>query len=373
MTEELEKIAVSKAIEVLKDCSTKHGLYASGGKRGYTQVWSRDSNFSMIGASFHTNEFEAVFRQSLMTLAAKQSKNGQIPNAVDFIGSIDKPATYATIDSSLWFILGHYFYKKKFGKKLWKQHKRNIENAITWVRFQDAGEDLMPEQLPTSDWQDCFPHKYGHAISTQALYYASLRALQEKKLKKYVENVYSHLWDGSLGYFLPWHWKDHGKEFQEKETWFDTLGNLLAIVFGLANKNQAKSIIDFINYNGIARPYPIRVIFPVIKIGSKEWKDYFEASEAREPHRYLNGGIWPFAGGLYVAALVELKQFDKAKVELEMLARANKLGVKSEWDFNEWINPVSMKAAGGYHQAWSAGGYLLAYECVKQKKNLLKI
>ena len=40
--------AKEKAQETLKICSTKNGLYASGGKNGYTSVWARDSMISLI-------------------------------------------------------------------------------------------------------------------------------------------------------------------------------------------------------------------------------------------------------------------------------------------------------------------------------------
>ncbi|MCR4369457.1 MAG: hypothetical protein NUV67_06135 [archaeon] len=365
--------ATHKAIEVIKKCSTKHGLYASAGPLPYTQVWGRDSNITLIGATAHTKEFEGVFRKTLETLASKQSKKGQIPNAVDFVGSIDKPATFATIDSSLWFIFGEHFYKKKFGNSLWKKHAKNIEAAMKWIDFQDAGEDLLPEQQPTSDWMDCFPHKYGHVLNTQALYYAALCATGRKKeLKAVKKAINSYLWSEKLGYYLPWRWKDHGK-FSEKETWFDSLGNMLAIVFGLATKKQAKRILDFVKRKGIAMPYPMRAIYPPIKKGSPEWKDYYSDSLAGTPNEYLNAGIWPYIGGFYVAALVKAKRFSDAEAALESLAKANSLGKKLDWDFNEWIHPITGEPEGGRFQAWSAGGYLLAYEAVKRKTNPLEI
>ncbi len=376
MDTSMEKLcgeAVQKARDVLTLCSTRHGLYASAGAHGYTQVWSRDSNVSMIGASFNTSDFKGVFARSLSTLASRQSKNGQIPNATDFIGSIDKPATFATIDSSLWFILGEHFYKKRFGSALWEKHKKNIGAALKWVQFQDAGEDMMPEQLPTSDWQDCFPHKYGHTINTQALYYAALSATGHKKiLPEFKKQVDRYLYDSSLGYFLPWHWKDHEK-YRELEKWFDSLGNMLAIVFGLADKKQSKSILKLVEESGVAEPYPMRAIYPPIHEKSAEWHGYFKASLAGVPNNYINGGIWPYIGGFYVCALVESGRLRLAEDALESLAHANMLGKRFGWDFNEWIHPITGTPGGSRHQAWSAGSYLLAYEAVKKRKNPLKI
>ncbi len=373
--ESIAETAAEKATEALRSCVTPHGMYASGGKKGYTQVWSRDSNVSMIGASLHTAEFKKAFSKSLETLASRQSANGQIPNAVDFIGSIDKPATFATIDSSLWFIIGHHFYRKKFGPALWKKRAKKISAALKWVQYQDAGEDMLPEQLPTSDWMDCFPHKYGHTLNTQALYFGALKAAGGKKiLPKLKKEIDGYLWSKELGHYLPWHWKDHG-EYSEKEKWFDSLGNMLAIVFGLAGRKQANSILDFVRERKINRPFPLRAICPPIRKGSAEWKDYYLASLAGEPDNYLNGGIWPFIGGFYVCALAESGRLKEAKGELELLARANGLGSHKDWDwdFNEWIHPVTKKASGSRHQAWSAGAYLAAYESLKRGKNLLRV
>ena len=61
----------------------------------------------------------------------------------------------------------------------------------------------------------------------------------------------------------------------------------------------------------------------------------------------------------------------KAEKELEKLAEANKLGIKNEWEFNEWINPITKKASGSDYHTWSAAAYILAYESVKKRKSIL--
>ena len=108
----LEECSV-KAKEVIRVCSTKKGLFASGGVNGYRGVWSRDSFISLIGPSLTGKEFKDVFKRSLITLGKNQSKKGQIPNAV-MEGRWTNP-DYKSIDSSLWFIIGEYVYKKIYG------------------------------------------------------------------------------------------------------------------------------------------------------------------------------------------------------------------------------------------------------------------
>ena len=66
----IEEECYKKAIEVIKRCSTAHGLFASAGKKGYNAVWARDSMISLIGASIIKENFiKETFKQSLITLA----------------------------------------------------------------------------------------------------------------------------------------------------------------------------------------------------------------------------------------------------------------------------------------------------------------
>jgi len=357
-----------RAIQVIGDCKTGHGLYASCGRAGYNAVWARDSIISLIGASAapeaHVKE---VFKQSLMTLAQHQSSKGQIPNAVDRWSGRKPHIDFATIDSSLWFIIGHHVYRKKYGNKLFKQHRKNIANAMHWLQCQDIGENGLLEQLPTTDWQDAFPHKYGQTINTQALFYKCLDLQDERKKMKELQRKVNEdpevrLWN--KGYYLAYRWKNHGK-YKEQGEWFDTLGNLLAIVFGLADETRAKKILSYMDRNGINRPFPSRAIHPPITRKSIHWRDYFDDCEAREPNHYLNGGIWPFIGGFYVLALVKVGRFAKAKKALDRLAVANMSG-----NFPEWIQPIT-KESYGKEQAWDAGMYLMAFESVQRKKVLI--
>ncbi len=84
------------------------------------------------------------------------------------------------------------------------------------------------------------------------------------------------------------------------------------------------------------------------------------------PDQYHNGGIWPWVGGLYVAALTRAGRLDKAGECLAKLAQANQLGRQNEWEFNEWLHGVSGEPRGSADQCWSAGMYIYAYTCVKQ-------
>ncbi|MCK5061360.1 hypothetical protein KAR28_02325 [Candidatus Parcubacteria bacterium] len=378
---DITKKAYDKAVEIIEACAREPGFYASGLKGGYEAVWARDSMITAMGAALVGNKFKKPFRDSLNLLKKWQTPKGQIPNCV---GSYNpdrrSDKTYNTIDSSLWYIIGHYIYAYTYNDyKLLTAHKNNLARALVWLQYQDPNEDWVLTQLPTMDWQDAFPHKYGHVINTQALYYAALNMLGKEKLAlKLKRNLngktwtYLDLYSPKLGYYLPWNWKNHDGD-REQEEWFDSLGNLLTIVTGLANPRIAKSIMRHIEKAKINRPYPVKAIWPPIKKGDKEWRSYFSKCDARTPLHYLNGGIWPMIGGVYIAALIKMKEYKKANTELELLAKANLQKLKTRdfktgYEFNEWLHGGTGQPKGEPYQGWSAGAYIYAYECVKQKK-----
>jgi glycogen debranching enzyme len=97
----------------------------------------------------------------------------------------------------------------------------------------------------------------------------------------------------------------------------------------------------------------------VIRPGDPDWRDYYNTLNA--PHNYHNGGVWPFLGGFYVAALVKAGRGDAAATALLRLTRLNRLG-----EFNEWHHGETGEPMGVQDQAWSAGMYLFAAECVSR-------
>ena len=368
----------NKAIIVLEHCAKPSGFFASGLPGGYQGLWARDSMITSLGACFAALKFKTPFEKSLELLSKNQSDLGQIPNAVgDYNIDRKSKVTFNTIDSTLWYIIGNFAYEKAYNDKtLLKIYQKNIDRAFLWLKYQDPNEDSLLAQQPTMDWQDAFPHKYGRTINTHALYYAALLMSNQKKLAERIKKVingdiekYLSLYDEKLGYYLPWAWKNHDGE-REQEEWFDALGNLLAIVTGLATPKISESILKHIEAQKINKPYPCKALFPPIKPGDKEWHSYFSKCLSKDPYQYSNAGIWPFIGAFYVAALIKVKDYKKAKTELENLAEANKSGKNKEWEFNEWLDGKTGEPKGVPYQGWSAGAYIYAFECLKKRETL---
>lgn len=373
--------AYNKSVIVLEHCARSFGFNASGLKGGYKGLWARDSMITSFGASVLGEKFKTTFKNSLELLSRYQSGFGQIPNAVgDYNTDRKSKITFNTIDSTLWYIIGNFIYTKAYNDEtLLEKHQKNIDKAFLWLKYQDPNEDALLAQQPTMDWQDAFPHKYGHTINTQALYYAALKMFGQNELAEHIKKIvngeiekYLSLYDKKLGYYFPWVWKNHNGD-REQEEWFDALGNLLAIVTGLATPKIAKSILKYIEDKEINKPYPCKAIYPVIRPKDKEWHSYFSKCLAKDPYQYLNGGVWPFIGAFYITALVRVKDYKKAERELNNLAQANKLGKEKEWEFNEWLDGKNGEPKGNLYQGWSAGAYVYAFECLRKREVLFLV
>jgi hypothetical protein len=152
-------------------------------------------------------------------------------------------------------------------------------------------------------------------------------------------------------YYLPY------LGFRAFGEWFDSFGNLLAILSGIADQRQTDTILDFIERHSLDT-WPLQSLTPAVRPGDPDWRDYYGALNL--PHHYHNGGVWPFIGGFYVAALVKAGRNSAAERVLQSLAELNERG----W-FNEWHHGETGSPMGVNDQAWSAGMYVFAFECAR--------
>jgi glycogen debranching enzyme len=370
---------------------------------GYPHVWARDSVITSLGALLVPGH-ENCLKTSLRTLAGQQSELGAIPNNVSVAtGRLDH-TNAGSVDSNLWFILGHAFQYRRFGESAFLSRQWPVlEEALLWLRYQDSNGCGLLEVHEAADWADLLANRF-NVLYDNVLWYAALRAMAEmagvlgrdgghyEEMAADVRHKISLvLWvgpetedgwgPGNLGhaewqhtlsqvgpvlvkrpYFLPY------VAFRDYGDYCDVFGNLLAILFDVASAAQEKRILDYLEQVGIAEPYPVRVLHPVIYPGSKDWREYYRNNNLNIPDQYHNGGIWPFVGGFYVAALVKAGRLDEARKQLQKLATLNRLGVEEEWEFNEWCHGRTGRPMGYPHQAWSAGMYVYAHQCVQQEQ-----
>jgi glycogen debranching enzyme len=392
-----------------------------GSSTAYQQVWARDSMICGLGLLLgHGGEAERIYFRSLETLRRYQSPLGRIPHNVGR-ANVEDPALIAhgghlqgedvvidtihagCVDGALWYIVGRYLHFAVTGDRTAVEAAwDSLERALLWLRYQDSNECGLIEVHEAMDWADLFVNRY-NVLYDNVLYCAAWRAMAilaesigrpsdeyRRSAEDVSRKVNAVLWVGPEEP-RDWDWiAEERREwlytlrrietelverpfylpyvaFRDYADRLDTLGNLLAIVMGVADGDKSARILDYIAGCGLDRPWPVRALYPPINPGERDWRDYYRVRNLNIPHHYHNGGAWPFIGGFYVAALVKAGRIDEAHAQLENLTRMVRVGRQREWGFNEWFHGLSGEPMGYDGQSWSAALYLFAYESVQRE------
>jgi glycogen debranching enzyme len=151
------------------------GLMAS--PEGYPHVWARDSVITSLGAALPGHEY--CLSVSLRTLASQQSELGAIPNNVSVAtGRLDH-TNAGSVDSNLWFILGHALQHRTSGDMGFLQEQwPTLEKALLWLRYQDSNGCGLLEVHEAADWADLLANRF-NVLYDNVLWYAALRAMAE--------------------------------------------------------------------------------------------------------------------------------------------------------------------------------------------------
>ena len=382
------------AVESLRLCCSSWGLKASGRPLGHHQIWARDSMIALLGARFSEDaQIQEALRASLTLLQEHRGPRGAIPNNVD-------PATLranfrAYADGGLWWIVG----SSLAVPALAASDLDVVREVLRWYECQDVDQTGLLSMQEASDWQDLFCTR-GKGLYLNCLYVFALRCAAElfdgderdslrSRASLVADRINLYFWyagDRDMRRHFSHTFSTEGsplrdsmgrpREFPEKRylldeqyylpylgfrsvgEWFDSFGNILAILAGVANQPQTDIILDFIGRHTLDL-WPLRSLTPAVQPGDPDWRSYYGSLNA--PHHYHNGGVWPFLGGFYVAALVKAGRMEAAAKALQRLAELNQCG-----QFNEWHHGETGAPMGARDQAWSAGMHLFAWECVRR-------
>ena len=392
----MNDLCFEKAKEVLRGNASGHGVVA--GRQYYRDVWGRDGLISSLGMSSSGDEkLTGLARRTIDTIAKFQKKTGQLPNKISPDGKKVCFGEGGCTDTSLWYpvvVLNHY--RKTNDSVFLKKHSEGIKKSISWLNCLDQNNDFLIETNEGSDWMDLLLRS-GRVLYDEVLYYAALRAgdeilketgkggkysdlaknvkesinlffWPEKKNMRRIREKYGYtgiekdfetlLGEGKKDYYLA----DIG--FRRYDPRCDVFANLLSVIFGIADKEKKDIILKYIEKERIHEPYPVKCLWPPVREDDPHRCFYFrwtELPQLQKPGNYHNGGIWPFIGGFYVAALKkENRRYEDA---LGKLAEANRKG-KNEYEFNEWLD-WNGRPCGSAYQSWSAGMYIFAYQYVR--------
>ena len=352
-----------------------HGLPRAAGW-GYPEPYTRDLMISSLGIAVSGNKkLIQSIRKVLETLAENQSDLGHIPSLVH------DPENKGASDTTPLFLLACGIYRTVTGEPGFLAIP--VMKALTWMRYQSPGNRSMVAQQPTTDWRD-EQWTTGYGLFVNAIVYSSLRLLEHhfladlmlKDMRRYTIDPEINPRQKIEGfvlrnkpYFAFWTHKIYSSDR------FDLLGNSIAILAGIATSSKARQIIIWIekecevmrNSGDLAKDLPPN-FFHFIRKTDKDWLPRYELYN--KPGDYHNGGMWPFASGFYIAALVaagKQRQAEKTLVALTDLVR-NSVNIQLAFGFNEWYKAQDGKPMGQDWQTWSAAMYLYAAMCVENGK-----
>jgi len=398
-----------KALEVLRKNVTSLGFSASPErKENYYSVWARDHSICSIAACL-TDDEELIktAKQGVLLLLRKQIDHGQVPSYIEIenrkrvyggLGSI------TSIDSNMWIVIASAILRKR-------TRDRRLISANNMVRYArlyrllkafDSNDCGLIEVHRAGDWADVFNRTY-HVLYDECLYYEALKALTflfreasaqknpeeiSKRIKKRIRwlskrrpkvkrrineffwftedniprimeeyMIYDEIEPAEYNYY-----QSHLMPF--KMYWqksFEDFGNILAILTNIADKAKKRKIIRYVLENEVNRPFPIRCLDPPVFEGGLGWQSIYKYKE--QPYTYHNGGVWPMIAGFWIHALARNRFKRTAKRELRSLAAQLK---KQDWMFNEYMHGKTGDPMGKREQAWSAAGYIIAYQSLKK-------
>ncbi|MGE3773244.1 MAG: amylo-alpha-1,6-glucosidase [Gammaproteobacteria bacterium] len=377
-----------RAIALLLRNATPAGIAAAApdAARNYDAIFARDAAICAFGMALSgASSLQETAVAGLRTLAQHQAATGQIPNFLRPHGEVDF-WYLGCIDATLWWLLAVDFLDAVTAPGLRRRLRTPVARALAWLRCQEHQRLQLLVQGEASDWADIMP-RAGFVLYGNALWY---RVKQRYALPgaEATRIAFNQLFD-------PWSAPAQGGErraevlreyvksgAQRGELYLsfvgfaawgeegDVFGNLLALLFGLADAPRADRILQALTAAQVHRPYPVRAVVTPIARADPRWRAYMLRHRQNLPWQYHNGGIWPYIGAFWAIAVGRLRGRAAAAHELLMLARANRLG---GWQFNEWLHGRHGRARGMPQQSWNAAGFLLADAAVRGAAETLPV
>jgi hypothetical protein len=405
--------AYQESVKLLKKVATPYGFTAADSKKAnYSHVFSRDAVITGIAALL-TGEEDLIeaFKQSLLLLSEHQGRYGQIPSNVSPEKKrVSYGGTVGRTDATLWFVIGCVQYCKHTNDSAFLEnmfyHLESCMNVLGAWEMNGKGFVYVP---PTGDWADEYIHQ-GYVLYDQLLYYRAIEefiyaqealgkdsSFYRVKAKKLKGLIRANFWiynvspnDSHIYHKMMF---DKGLRYCSKNTtqdfWlpffspfgygfrFDSLGNVLASLFGVANEVEVRKVDHYIADRFADKTgYVLPAFHPVIRPVDEEWNDLqisFSYVFRNKPYEYHNGGLWPMVTGFYVLDLALRGKKDLALKYKEGIDQANEKGGNgTSWGFFEFLHGQTMEPMGTQYQAWSAGASIISAHALKNPKGIFK-
>lgn len=366
------------AVRDLRACYNPDGIVA--GRLHFNAYWARDGFWALFGA-LALGDHEQV-RTHLETFMKYQMSSGELPVRLEFVGHtfgryhtrrMQPKALYraGTIFSdpldptALFIIAAREYFERTHDMTFTEKFEPAMDRAARWLLAHDRDGDGIIENNYLAGWMDSILKK-DKVFYLNVIHYEGLRACQTLKqalgapadeamfrsaADRLHERLQATFWNGQ--YFTDW---IRGR----RRGGFSSDGNVLAIFFGFATSEQARSIQRFIDDRRLDADTPLRTCDPVYPA----WQvfPFYYLAGIPDYHRTL---IWPWLGT--VNAVNKFRSGDRSGAVVD-LARIGSWYAR-ENTVAEVYEPGGVPVSRRFFQAefpfaWHAGLYVYAVHAV---------
>ena len=365
------KIALSN----LRARYTARGIVA--GSTHFSDIWVRDSMYASFGA-LSVGDYEIV-KINLETLLKYKSDTYQIPLRVGekhfmkkFLFGISSKTPQArfiddknvsvVVDSNSLFMIGmerylEYTQDKQFART----HYDDLRKILDWNFTQDKDQDLLIEEGYYAGWADSI-RKKGCVLYTNVLHYSAVNAMAtissllgekefthhyEQLSERVLEKINDTFWNN--GFYIDW------VNGSKKQDILSTDGNILSILLGVANMDQAHAIQDSIATFGIDHDFSVETNYPRYK--KRHIFPFFHLVNMSDYH---NGVKWLWLGCIDSVSKYIIGRKKEAMATIDKIAQKiiEYNGVYEVYDKGAPLKRLCYKSEQGF--AWSSGLYVWA-------------
>ena len=369
--------------------SSREVLHA--GYRNFSESWARDFGFAAFGL-LTLKQYNPV-KETLEAFFHHQTSNGQLPVKLHSVNVVTrflhsyfereqpnelmlKPKYISghgapSLDGQGLIVIAALAYTQEIGDvRFLESHWDQLQAAMRWLEGYRklASEDPLLYQGAFADWADSIA-RHGRVLYTNVVYWKALSEMaiaatrlnlheEAAEYSEQAQNVLrainAHFWRPDLGYFVT----------SEELSQLSSDGNLLAIAWDLATREQAESILGVMEKARMAEPVPTRVTYP-------SYPRHLIALEnlLGGVANYHTDASWLWIGAWHVIALVKTGHMEAAQTLVSRILNV----IVQDRQVNEVHGPNGKPLSSMWYTAeapltWNAGMILYACHIYENKR-----
>jgi hypothetical protein len=330
---------------------------------GWDGYWTRDTMWASLGA-LYAGDFEMVRRTIDSKLDAMDGYGG-IPTLTFYTGG----GGVDSIDANPLTVIAAYQYYTQSGNTTWLNlYGTIILKAANWIAQRYVPSlGLITEYYQGkwySGWMDSALAKanpkpaeeiYENALAYEMSLDAAQIGLAVSNMTAYDtyttlaahlrNGINANLWSNAYGIYAPFIDTSGANPYPN---YLQSDGNLLCIIYGIANYTQATDILYQVHQRDMVSSIPALTVSPAYPFCVGD---------------YQNAAPWPWIGALLIAAERTVGQYQNSINDLYRMASALLDGPASYSElYGSTQNPTTgyQEPTGSWQFIWTAGMYLYA-------------